>query len=133
MQTWRWAVFAAAACGVLASSPRAAMAACSGSYAIDLTVELSPELTQGQNNILIELRQGVVGSSRVFETRQFVGHFGTVVFSRMCAGSYFIAIGNGETVAVGPVRRFSDNQRIHTKVRVSFSQGNVGTMSRSSL
>jgi len=83
--------------------------------------------------VLVELRQGIVGSSKVFDSKHLVGHSGTVNFSNMCAGTYFIAIGNGSTVAVGPVRYFTDSQYIHTNVRVTSSQGNIGTMNRRNL
>jgi len=51
----------------------------------------------------------------------------------MPAGSYFLAIGNGDSVAVGPVRQFSVGQSVNTRVRVTQSSGNIGTKSRSSL
>ena len=106
---------------------------CSASYTIDLTVELSPELTNNQQNILIELRQGAVGNSKVVDTKQFAGHTGTVVFSGLCDGSYFIDIGNGSTVAVGPVHVLRNNEDIHSTIQVTFSEGNIGTMNRSQL
>ena len=110
-----------------------AMARCSASYTINLTVELSPELTNNEKDILIELRQGTPGHSKPANRKHFSGHAGIVSFSGMCAGSYFIAIGNGDTVAVGPVHAFSDNQNLHSTIRVTLSQGNIGTMSRGNL
>jgi hypothetical protein len=115
-------------------NPAGSLAAnCSASYTINLTVELSPELTNNKNNLLIELRQGSVGHSKVINKKEFVGHSGIVVFSRLCAGPYFIDIGNGEQVAVGPTHLLRDNQYLDTTVQVSFSQGNINTMSRSGL
>ena len=106
---------------------------CLGSYTINLTVELSSELTNSHRNISIELREGVVRNSIVVDTKQFVGHSGTVVFSGLCTGSYFIDIGNGSTVAVGPVHVLRNSEHIHSTIQVTLSQGNIGTMNRSQL
>lgn len=106
---------------------------CGASYTIDLTVELNSEMTQGKNDLMIELRRGAVGNSTVADTKRFSGRTGIVAFTGMCVGSYFVAIGNGDKVAVGPVRQFNDAQRIHTRVTVSYSSGNVGTRSRSGI
>jgi hypothetical protein len=130
----RLAVCVMESCGALAY-PLAAVpvGSCSSSYAINLTVDLSPELTNRDDNLLIELRRGVVGNSKIVDTKHFVGHNGTVTFSDICGGSYFIDIGNGSKVAVGPVHVFEDNQHIHSTIRVTYSNGNVGTMSRRGL
>ncbi len=121
--------------GCVLTWAQAAMAQsrCAASYTIDVTVELSSTITRGQNRVMVELRQGAPGTSKVFDTKYFEGQTGTVSFSKMCAGSYFIAIGNGDSVAVGPVRQFSDSQSVHTRVRVTPSSGNVSTRSRSGL
>lgn len=103
------------------------------SYTIDIQVQFISEITQGQNRLMVELRQGEPGASSVFDTKYFEGQMATVSFLNMPEGSYFVAIGNGDTVAVGPVRQFSDGQRVHTNMRVTYSSGNVGTRSRSSL
>jgi len=105
----------------------------SASYTVDVTVVLSSTFTQGRNRIRVELRRGVPGASKLVDTQYFEGQTGTVCFSGMSAERYFIAIGNGDSVAVGPVRQFSEGQSVHTRVRVSQSSGNVGTRSRSSL
>jgi hypothetical protein len=134
MRKWRLAACAAGAfCALSWQNSVLAAGNCSASYSINLTVELGPELTNRDDNILVELRLGSVGNSKVVDSKHFVGHNGTVVFSGMCAGSYFIDIGNGSKVAVGPVHVFAASQRIHTTVQVSYSAGNVGTMSRSGL
>jgi len=103
------------------------------SYTIAIEVEFSSTITQGINRVMVELRQGVPGSSRVFNTQYFEGRAATVFFSNLPAGSYFIAIGNGDSVAVGPVHQFSDGQSVKTRMRVTQSSGNVGTRSRKSL
>ena len=134
MRKFQLATLIAGACYALGGqSPASAAGNCSSSYTINLTVQLSPELTNSDSNVLVELRQGSVGNSKVVNTKHFIGLNGTVAFADMCAGSYFIDIGNGSKVAVGPVHSFGPNQHIHTTVRVSYSQGNVGTMSRGAL
>lgn len=122
------------ACCALAWNPSSSVAAnCSASYTINLTVELSPELTNSKPSVLIELRQGAVGNSKVVDKKEFAGRSATVVFASLCSGSYFIDIGNGESVAVGPIHTLRDNRHLNTTVRVSFSQGNISTMSRNRL
>jgi len=106
---------------------------CAASYVIDVTVELSSQITQNESRILVELRQGSPGTSKVFDKQYIEGRTGTVSFSNMCAESYFITIGNGEIVAVGPVRQFGKSESRHTRVRVTQSSGNIGTRSRSGL
>lgn len=134
MQKRQWVGLAAGAClAVAGCSPTAIAAYCSASYTISLTVELNPQLTDSQKDVLIELRRGAVGNSKVVSTKRFVGHRGTVAFSRLCAGSYFIDIGNGSTVAVGPIHVLRNNEHIHSTIQVSFTEGNIGTMNRSNL
>jgi len=130
----RWVAFAAAVCSALfGNMTSAAAAGCGASYTINLTVELSPEFTNRQNNVLVELRQGVVGNSKVADKKEFAGSNGVVAFKNLCSGSYFIAIGNGDKVAVGPIHVMHEGQHLASTIRVSFSQGNVSTMSRSRL
>lgn len=103
------------------------------SYALDIQVQFTSEIAQGQNRIMVELRQGLPGTSSVFDTKYFEGQTATVYFSQMPAGSYFVAIGNGDSVAVGPVHAFGNGQSLRSTIRVTYSSGNVGTRSRSSL
>lgn len=110
-----------------------ALSRCTASYTIDVTVEFGSEITLNKNQIMVELRQGVPGASKVFDTRYIEGRTGTVSFPRMCPGSYFIVIGNGDSVAVGPVRHFSEGQKVHTRVRVTPSSGNISSKRRSDL
>lgn len=125
---------AMAACGSLSWNPPSSIAAnCSASYTINLMVELSPELTNSKDSVLIELREGAVGNSKVVDKKEFVGLSAIVVFASLCSGSYFIDIGNGESVAVGSTHTLRDNQHLNTTVRVSFTQGNISTMSRNRL
>ena len=108
-------------------------AGCWTSLTVNLTVELSPALAKMGENLLIELRQGVVGHSKVVNSQKFHGRSGTVFFSNLCGGSYFMDIGNGPSVAVTPVHQFGDHGRYTSTIRVSFSSGNVATRNRSGL
>lgn len=125
--------FALIGCVLTWAQDAMAQSRCTASYTIDVTVELSSTITQSDNRVMVELRQGAPGASTVFDTKYFEGKTGTVSFSQMCAGSYFIAIGNGDSVAIGPVRQFSESQTVRTRVRVTPSSGNVSTRSRRSL
>jgi hypothetical protein len=98
-----------------------------------LTVELAPDLAKSGDDVLIELRQGVVGHSKVVNSQKFHGKTGTVLFNGLCAGSYFMDIGNGPLVAVTPVHEFGDGRRYQSTIRVTFSKGNVDKKSRSQL
>jgi hypothetical protein len=134
MRGRQWLTFGAGVCCALAGTlPSSIAANCSASYTINLTVELSPGLTNRSANVLVELRQGAVGNSTVVAKKEFIGRSGIVSFSNLYSGTYFIDIGNGEDVAVGPMHALRDNQRLNTTIRVSFSQGNISTMSRSRL
>ncbi len=97
--------------------------ACSGS----LTVSLE---TFGQG-VTIELRNGTPGSSRLFASQQSSG--GTVYFNGFCTGSYFLAIGDGETVDVAPVHQYNDGHSYQSRIRVVPHAGNISRRSRNSL
>jgi hypothetical protein len=81
--------------------------------------------------VTIELRSGVPGKSKVIATRQ--SHGGQVDFENLCAGKYFLAIGNEEQVSVTPVRTFENNASYASSIVVQTGAGNVETRSRSSL
>src|ERR1700675_1391690 len=57
--------------------------------------------------VTVELRFGIPGNSTVVGSRASSG--GQVQFGSLCAGSYFLAIGNDDSVSVTPVRDFRDN------------------------
>jgi hypothetical protein len=114
-----------------ASVPLAATAAaCTFNLTVNLTVDLEPG--RGKN-VLIELRQGVIGHSKVVNRQNFHGRTGTVFFANLCAGSYFMDIGNGDDVAVTPVHQFGDYGSYQSTIRVTFSNGNVARRSRRTL
>jgi len=126
-------LFALAYGFLLCLSYSGAALACSTVYTVHLEVELSPELAKAGDNILIELRKGRVGRSNVANRKDFRGRRGTVNFGGLCAGSYFVDIGNGELVAVGPVHAFDGGSQYDSTIRVTFSKGNVATRRRNEL
>ena len=81
--------------------------------------------------VLVELRMGAPGSSRVVKAKPSSG--GTVIFSALCAGNYFLAIGNDESVSVTPVRQFQDNATYSSRITLQRGSGNVSRQSRKSL
>lgn len=97
--------------------------ACSSSLPVDLE-------TFG-NGVSIELRRGAPGRSTVVQTRASSG--GAVHFPGLCGGSYFMAIGGGETVNVTPVRQFGDADTRRSRLRVVPSSGNARGAHRKSL
>ena len=117
-----------------ASAPaRSAALLGTAKYTIDIEVEFNSEITQGQSRVMVELRRGVPGASTVFDTKYFEGPRATVNFWNIPAGSYFLAIGNSDSVAVGPVHQFTNGQTRHSRLRVTQASGNIGTRSRSGL
>src|SRR5208282_1813175 len=101
-------------------------AGCSTSLTVHLTVELPGE----RGDVLIELRQGVVGQSTVVRSEKFHGQTGTVYFTNLCAGSYFMDIGNGRQVAVTPIHEYGNGDRIESTITVTSGGGNVSNQPR---
>lgn len=121
--------------GGVGAEPNSATSAsvCAGRVVVNLTVVLSGEISEGKKDLLIELRQGVVGHSTVVGAEHFHGSTGTVAFNGVCAGSYFMDIGNGKTVAVTPVHSFSGFGTSEHNITVSFTTGNVSNMPKKDL
>jgi hypothetical protein len=94
---------------------------------IDFTINLE---TFGEG-VTVELRTGTPGNSRIVKTQRSTG--GTVFFGGLCPGSYFLAIGNGESVSVTPVRQFEDYGRYTSTLRMQRGSGNVSKKSRNAL
>jgi hypothetical protein len=107
----------------LALSSVASAFACSTDFTINLE-------TFGAG-VSVELRRGAPGSSKLIKTQQSSG--GTVYFSGLCAGSYFLAIGDSEQVNVTPVRQFEDYMQYTSSIRMQKGSGNVTKKSRSAL
>lgn len=98
-------------------------ATCNIRYNIDLQ-------TFGEN-VAVELRSGVPGSSRIVSTQRSQG--GMVSFNSLCPGSYFIAIGNDDYVSVTPVRQFSEGSAYTSKLTMQRGSGNVSSQQRKNL
>lgn len=96
---------------------------CTISYAVSLQ-------TFGEG-VSVELRQGTPGRSRVISTSHSSG--GTVRFSSLCPGSYFLAIGNGESVSVTPVRSFETGVDYESTLTMQRGAGNVSSLRKSDL
>lgn len=97
--------------------------ACSIEFVINLQ-------TLGQN-VTVELRNGAPGASKVVEVKRSSG--GRVDFKNLCAGSYFLAIGDNESVNVTPVRQFRNGGSYESNITVQRGSGNVSTKKRNSL
>lgn len=100
-----------------------------GAYACNIEFNITLE-TFGEG-VLVELRSGAPGRSRVVKSTKSSG--GNVSFSSLCPGSYFLAIGNDESVSVTPVRNFEDNVVYSSRITMQRGTGNVGRQSRKSL
>jgi len=81
--------------------------------------------------VTVELRSGVPGNSATVATRRSSG--GQVQFGSLCAGDYFLAIGNDDSVNVTPVRKFQNGSSYSSSITVTRSTGNVAQRSRQSL
>jgi len=94
-------------------------------------VDYDVELQTFGENVNVELRSGVPGRSMVVSNRRSSG--GHVYFNNLCAGSYFLAIGNGDTVSVTPVRQFALDYSYTSRITIQRGSGNVSSKSRGSL
>lgn len=99
------------------------------SYACNTDFNITLE-TFGEG-VLVELRSGAPGNSKVVLATRSAG--GNVVFSSLCPGQYFLAIGNGDSVSVTPVRTFQDDSVYNSRITLQRGAGNVSALSRKSL
>lgn len=81
--------------------------------------------------VQVELRKGQPGTSKVAKSTYSSG--GSVYFSDLCAGSYFLAIGNEDKVSVTPVRHFESGYDYSSSITIQRGVGNVSKKSRASL
>ncbi len=109
--------------GAFLLSFAASVSACDIEYTINLE-------TFGER-VRVELRTGSPGKSRVVATKASSG--GQVYFSDLCSGSYFVAIGNDESVSVTPVRHFEDQHTYTSRLVLQRGGGNVQRMKRGAL
>ena len=99
------------------------------SYACTITWNITLE-TFGEG-VTVELRSGVPGSSKVVDSRASSG--GQVQFGSLCAGNYFLAIGNDDSVSVTPVREFREGVSYNSTITITKGSGNISRRSRKSL
>jgi hypothetical protein len=102
-----------------------------GGVAFACSVEYTVHLETFGEGVLVELRSGRPGNSRVVRTTRSNG--GTVYFSPLCAGNYFLAIGNDDSVSVTPTRFFEDDASYTSRITIRKGSGNVERKSRKSL
>lgn len=98
-------------------------------FACDISFNV--ELQTFGENVTVELRAGTPGKSRPVASRKSMG--GRVDFRSLCAGSYFLAIGNDDTVSVTPVKQFQDDHDYSSRITLQRGSGNVSKRSRKSL
>ena len=101
----------------------AAVDACSIGFSIELQ-------TFGEN-VTVELRTGAPGRSRPVASQRSQG--GRVSFDNLCPGSYFLAIGNDDSVSVTPIRQFENDHSYTSRITMQRGSGNVSKQSRKSL
>lgn len=102
-----------------------------GGPALACTVNYTVHLQTFGEGVLVELRMGVPGASRVARAERSAG--GTVVFSGLCPGNYFLAIGNEDSVSVGPIRAFENDYAYTSRITLQKGSGNLANRSRKSL
>jgi hypothetical protein len=107
---------------MFAAGPTAAYS-CDIKYSVDLQ-------TFGEK-VRVELRFGSPGQSQIKSVKQSTG--GRVFFGGLCAGSYFLAIGDDESVSVTPVRVFQDDHSYTSTLTIRRGSGNVSRLKRGSL
>lgn len=81
--------------------------------------------------VLVELRSGSPGNSRVVQSRRSNG--GAVNFGNLCPGNYFLAIGNDDSVSVTQARYFESDAVYTGSIVMQRGSGNVSNKSRKSL
>jgi hypothetical protein len=102
-----------------------------GNAAYACNIEFNIALQTFGEGVLVELRSGSPGRSQVVRSTRSSG--GNVSFSSLCPGSYFLAIGNDESVSVTPVRYFEEDVVYSSRITMQRGTGNVGRQSRKSL
>ena len=101
------------------------------SVAFACSTDFNVSLETFGEGVFVELRAGTPGNSRVVRSTRTSG--GTVNFANLCRGNYFMAIGNGDSVNVTPVRYFDDDAEYSSRIVLQRGSGNVSRQSRRSL
>jgi len=99
--------------------------------AVACNTEYNITLQTFGEGVLVELRSGSPGKSRVVQSRRSNG--GAVNFGSLCPGNYFLAIGNDDSVSVTQVRFFESDAIYTGTITLQRGVGNVNRQSRKSL
>ena len=86
-------------------------------------INFSIELQTFGENVTVDLRTGAPGRSRLVSIQRSQG--GQVTFDNLCPGSYFLAIGNDDSVSVTPVSQFAGAAKLgpHAVVALELVEG----------
>ena len=103
----------------------------SASSGVGCDVSYNISLQTFGEGVTVELRKGTPGNSRVVNSSQSYG--GNVRFGNLCPGSYFLAIGNGDSVSVTPVRQFESGIDYTSTLTMQRGAGNVSTRRKGDL
>lgn len=101
------------------------------STAIACNTDYNITLETFGEGVLVELRSGSPGNSRVIQSRRSNG--GNVSFGNLCPGNYFLAIGNDDSVSVTQTRFFEADAVYSSRITLQRGAGNVSRKSRNSL
>lgn len=101
------------------------------STAMACNTEYNITLETFGEGVLVELRSGNPGNSRVVQSRRSNG--GNVNFGNLCPGNYFLAIGNDDSVSVTQTRFFEADAIYSGRITLQRGSGNVSRKSRKSL
>ena len=99
--------------------------------AVACNTEYNITLETFGEGVLVELRSGSPGTSKVVQSRRSSG--GAVNFGNLCPGNYFLAVGNDESVSVTQVRYFEPDAIYTGRIVMQRGSGNVSRKSRKSL
>jgi tetratricopeptide (TPR) repeat protein len=98
---------------------------------LDCDVAYNISLQTFGEGVTVELRKGTPGNSSTVNSSQSFG--GNVRFGNLCPGSYFLAIGNGDSVSVTPVRQFERGVDYTSTLTMQRGAGNVSTRRKGDL
>jgi hypothetical protein len=99
--------------------------------AVACNTEYNITLQTFGEGVLVELRSGSPGTSRVVQSRRSNG--GEFNFGNLCPGNYFLAIGNGDSVNVTQTRYFEADAIYTGSIVMQRGSGNVSNKSRKNL
>jgi hypothetical protein len=99
--------------------------------AVACNTEYNITLQTFGEGVLVELRSGSPGSSKVVHSQRSNG--GGVNFGNLCPGNYFLAVGNEDAVSVTQTRYFEADSVYTGSIVMQRGSGNVSKKSRKNL